>query len=110
MNMAENLRFQGKVAGARITKAADWWYVSIQVEIPDAIPVKKPAAVGIDVGLNRLATLSTERESRTKPSSKQRSRSCAGRTSGSIVAHWDQKPGEGAQTGGTPARADHLSA
>jgi putative transposase len=57
--MAENLRFKGKVAGARITKTADWWFVSIQVELPDALPEKKPAAVGIDVGLNRLATLST---------------------------------------------------
>jgi len=57
--MAEKLRFQGKVTGARITKTADWWFVSIQVELPDAIPVKKPAAIGIDVGLNRLATLST---------------------------------------------------
>src|SRR5215470_4885475 len=59
VNMAENLRFQGKVTGARITKTADWWVVSIQVEIPDSVLVKKPAAVGIDVGLNRLATLST---------------------------------------------------
>src|SRR6266550_443705 len=59
VNMAENLRFKGKVMGARITKTADWWFVSIQVEIPDAVPVNKPAAVGIDVGLNRLATLST---------------------------------------------------
>jgi putative transposase len=59
VNMAENLRFQGKVTGARITKTADWWFVSIQVEMPDTIPVKKPPAVGIDVGLNRLATLST---------------------------------------------------
>jgi putative transposase len=49
----------GKVTGARITKTADWWFVSIQVEMPDPIPVKKPAACGIDVGLNRLATLST---------------------------------------------------
>ncbi len=57
--MAENLRFQGKVTGARITKTADWWFVSIQVELPDAIPVKKAAAVGIAVGLNRLLTLST---------------------------------------------------
>jgi len=59
VNMAENLRFKGKVAGARITKTADWWFVSIQVELPDALAEKKPAAVGIDVGLNRLATLST---------------------------------------------------
>src|SRR6266550_7299538 len=59
VNMAENLRFKGKVTGARITKTADWWFVSIQVEIPDAVRVNKPAAVGMDVGLNRLATLST---------------------------------------------------
>ena len=59
VNMAEKLRFEGKVTGARITKTADWWFVSIQVELPDSIAVKRPAAVGIDVGLNRLATLST---------------------------------------------------
>ncbi|EFH89912.1 RNA-guided endonuclease InsQ/TnpB family protein [Ktedonobacter racemifer] len=59
VNMAEKVRFAGKVTGARITRTADWWFVSIQVEIPNTIPVKKPAAVGIDVGLNRLATLST---------------------------------------------------
>src|SRR5215472_9110762 len=54
--------FVGKVIGARITKTADWWFVSIQVELPDPVAVKKPAAVGIDVGLNRLATLSTGEE------------------------------------------------
>jgi putative transposase len=59
VNMAENLRFTGKVTGARIIKTSDWWFVSIQVELPDEIPVHKPVAVGIDVGLNRLATLST---------------------------------------------------
>jgi len=59
VNMAEKLRFQGKVTSARITKTAQWWFVSIQVEIPDEVPVRKLAAVGIDVGLNRLATLST---------------------------------------------------
>ena len=59
VNMAENLRFQGKVTGARITKTADWWFVSITVELPDERPDKRRAAVGIDVGLNRLATLST---------------------------------------------------
>ncbi|GHO73003.1 transposase [Ktedonobacter sp. SOSP1-85] len=62
VNLAEKLRFVGRVKGARITKTADWWFVSIQVEIPDPIPVNKPAAVGIDVGLNRLATLSTGEE------------------------------------------------
>ena len=59
VNMAENLRFLGKVTGARITKTADWWFVSLQVELPDVLPEQQPAAVGIDVGLNRLVTLST---------------------------------------------------
>src|SRR5215467_12184876 len=59
VNMAENLRFTGKVTGARVTKTADWWFVSLGVELPDALPEHTQAAVGIDVGLNRLATLST---------------------------------------------------
>ena len=57
--MRQNLRFQGKVTGARITKTADWWYVSLTVEMPDQRQSARSAAIGIDVGLNRLATLST---------------------------------------------------
>jgi putative transposase len=59
VNLAENLRFSGKVIGARITKTADWWFISVTVEIPDEPANKKTPAIGIDVGLNRLATLST---------------------------------------------------
>ncbi len=65
VNMAESLRFNGKVTGARITKTADWWFASITVELEDAQPDPPPPrthAVGIDVGLNRLATLSTGEE------------------------------------------------
>jgi len=57
VNMAENLRFKGKITGARLTKTADWWFIS--VELPDEHPDPRTPAVGIDVGLNRLATLST---------------------------------------------------
>ncbi len=59
VNMAENLRFKGKVTGARITKTADWWFVSLTVDLPDELPEQRQTAVGIDVGLSRLATLST---------------------------------------------------
>jgi putative transposase len=59
VNMRQNLRFQGKVTGARITKTADWWFVSLSVEMPDRRQSARSAAIGIDVGLNRLATLST---------------------------------------------------
>ncbi|MFL5695176.1 MAG: RNA-guided endonuclease InsQ/TnpB family protein [Ktedonobacteraceae bacterium] len=62
VNMAENLRFSGKILSARISKTADWWFVSITVEMPNAVPaVKTKPSVGIDVGLNRLATLSDGR-------------------------------------------------
>jgi putative transposase len=59
VNMAEKLRFHGKVIGARITRTADWWFISITVAVPEEHPEKRHTAVGIDVGLNRLATLST---------------------------------------------------
>jgi putative transposase len=59
VNMAENLRFKGKILAACVTRTADWWFVSIQVELPNAQPHPRTSAVGIDVGLNRLATLST---------------------------------------------------
>src|SRR3984893_3173670 len=59
VNMAENLRFTGKVTGARITRQADWWFISLTVEVPDEMSQKRDASVGIDVGLHRLATLST---------------------------------------------------
>lgn len=38
VNMAEPLRFQGKIMGAVVSKVADWWYVSIQVEIEQPAP------------------------------------------------------------------------
>jgi putative transposase len=59
VNMAENLRFIGKVTGARITRTADWWFISLTVEVADEARQKQTTAVGVDVGLNRLVTLST---------------------------------------------------
>ncbi len=59
VNMAEKLRLKGKILAARLTRTADWWFASIVVEQPE--PEVKPhpgEAVGIDLGLNRLATLS----------------------------------------------------
>ncbi|MFL5696247.1 MAG: RNA-guided endonuclease InsQ/TnpB family protein [Ktedonobacteraceae bacterium] len=61
VNMAEQLRFSGKILSARISKTADWWFVSITVEMPDVVLENRHPPVGIDVGLNRLATLSDGR-------------------------------------------------
>jgi putative transposase len=58
VNMAEQLRFSGKILGATVSKQADWWYVSITLDLPDVKTLPKPGACGVDVGLLRLATLS----------------------------------------------------
>ena len=62
VNMAESLRFSGKILCARISKQACWWFVSITVEMPDEVPLNTHPPVGVDVGLNRLATLSDGRQ------------------------------------------------
>jgi putative transposase len=62
VNMAEKLRFSGKLLSARISKTATWWFVSMTVELPDERPLNDHPPVGIDVGLNRLATLSDGRQ------------------------------------------------
>ena len=62
VNMAESLRFSGKILSARISKTASWWFVSITVEMPDETPVNTRPPVGVDAGLNRLATLSDGRK------------------------------------------------
>jgi transposase len=62
VNRAQTFRFSGKFLSARISKTAAWWFVSITVEIPDEIPWNTHPPVGIDVGLNRLATLSDGRQ------------------------------------------------
>jgi putative transposase len=59
VNMTEPLRFQGKIMGAVVSKVADWWYVSIQVEVeqPQAKTFEQQST-GVDVGVKTLATLS----------------------------------------------------
>jgi putative transposase len=58
VNMAEKLRLTGKILFAQITRSADWWYASITVEIPTTPELPLKGQIGLDLGLNRLATLS----------------------------------------------------
>jgi len=58
VNMAEKLRWHGKILSVHITQTAKWWFASITVELPDVYICPAPAQVGIDLGINRLATLS----------------------------------------------------
>lgn len=61
VNMAEKLRFAGKMMGAVVSRVADWWYVSIQVEIEQPEPKQfEQQSTGVDVGIKTLAMLSDE--------------------------------------------------
>lgn len=56
----QELRFDGKIMGATVSREADKWFISIQVDLGD---YKKPRTgdgeVGVDLGIKAAATLST---------------------------------------------------
>jgi putative transposase len=58
VNMAEKLRFEGKLLSVKITREGKWWYGSITVELPDESVLPAEKDCGLDVGLLYLATLS----------------------------------------------------
>jgi len=58
VNMAEKLRYYGKIMGAVDSREAAWWYISVHVEVPDQHTLPKAGECGLDAGLLRLATLS----------------------------------------------------
>lgn len=76
VRMREALRFTGKILSATISRIADRWFVSIALDTDD--PLKGPTdqnVVGVDVGINTMATLSTgEKIEGPKPHNKILSR------------------------------------
>lgn len=60
VRMREDLRFSGQVKSAVVSRAADGWYVALLVETEQRLCAKNDlGVVGIDLGVNALATLST---------------------------------------------------
>lgn len=62
VRMRESLRFTGKILSATISRVADRWFVSISVDTQDLSHLPKAenqGAVGVDLGVSVLATLST---------------------------------------------------
>lgn len=59
VNMAEPLRFAGKILSATISEQAGHWFVSISVEVPHTTPTHRGEAVGIDLGIKALAVTSS---------------------------------------------------
>ena len=60
VRMREELRFRGSVVSAVISRRADKWFVSLTVELEDKPECcESQAAVGVDLGVHRLASLAT---------------------------------------------------
>ena len=62
VRMRETLRFTGKIMSATVSRVADHWFVSLTVDTSDSLPLPKAenqGAVGVDLGVSALATLST---------------------------------------------------
>jgi len=56
----ESLRLDGKIMGAVVSRTADRWFISIQVDVGDyARPRTGDAVAGVDLGVKVAATLST---------------------------------------------------
>jgi putative transposase len=59
VKMREALRFEGRVISATVRRMGDGWYVSLQVETEQVLKaVEDRGAVGVDLGINTLATFS----------------------------------------------------
>ena len=59
VRLAEGLRFEGKILGAAVSRAAGRWSIAIQVEVPDKdAPARESQAAGVDLGVGALAVLS----------------------------------------------------
>ncbi|MGF6652842.1 putative transposase [Paraburkholderia youngii] len=62
VRMREPLRFVGKIISATVSRKADRWFVSITVEVLEASHLSRAenqGAVGVDLGVSSMATLST---------------------------------------------------
>lgn len=59
VRMCEPLRFTGKLQSATVSLSGGNWYVSVAVEMPGTAPVQhQGCAIGVDLGIRQLATLS----------------------------------------------------
>ncbi len=59
VRLSENIRYQGTILSATVSRQADSWFISFAIEPSISfIPCKNQASVGVDVGSKALATLS----------------------------------------------------
>jgi len=66
VNMAEPLRFAGRIVSGRVTERGGHWYLTVVVEVEEGTQAPPAQSVGIDFGLSRFATLSDGRAVETQ--------------------------------------------
>jgi putative transposase len=60
--LCEQLRWSGKIMGGSVSRQADHWYLSVQVDVPEPLANRLrtgDAITGVDLGLSAAATLSS---------------------------------------------------
>jgi len=60
--LRERPRWPGKIIGASVSRQADHWYLSVQVEVPEQLAMRSrsgDAMIGVDLGVTAAATLSS---------------------------------------------------
>ena len=63
VKIREALRFTGKILSARISRTADKWFISVQVECEARVPnTPKYETSGVDLGVKTFAVVSTGQE------------------------------------------------
>jgi putative transposase len=58
VNMAEPLRFDGKVMGGRLSYSGNHWWLSVQVQMDNPVVISNENIVGVDLGIKYLAVTS----------------------------------------------------
>ncbi len=61
VRMHESLRFDGKIMSATVSRVADKWFISVQVELEIEDQAVTGPVIGVDVGVKELAVISDGR-------------------------------------------------
>jgi putative transposase len=62
VGLCETLRWPGRIIGASVSREADHWFLSVQVEVPEQVARRRrddDGITGVDLGISVAATLSS---------------------------------------------------
>lgn len=63
VRMTESIRFDGRILSAVVSRTADHWYISFQIDVGNVQETRKrDAIVGVDLGIKTFATMSDGQE------------------------------------------------